>query len=137
MVPETKEYRLFISHAWHRSEDYDRLVGMLDRAYDLEWRNYSVPEEKAKDAEDTEALTAALRQQMQPTQCILVVSGMYAAYSDWIQQEIELAAGWGKPIIGITPRGNVMMPQAVSSVADIVVGWDTPAIVRAIKHLVP
>ena len=132
-MPDLKTYRLFIGHAWQYNEDYNRLVEMLDRAKYFKWINYSVPEDNPKDANDCEALAQALRNQIRPTNCVLVIPGMYVAYRDWIQHEIDVATEWGKPIIGIKPRGRARVPAAVSSVADVMVGWYTPSIIREIR----
>ena len=94
--------------------------------------DYSVPEGRAKDAGGDE-LREALKNQMRLTNCVLVISGMYVPRSEWIPQEIAVAKEWGKPIIGIKPRGSEMEPKAVSSVADAMVGWYTPSIVSEIR----
>ena len=132
-MPPLKTYRLFIGHAWQYNKDYNRLVEMLDNAKYFTWMNYSVPQERPKDGNDDNELREALRNQIRPTNCILIISGMYVAYRDWIQHEIDVAAEWGKPIIGIRPRGNERVPQAVSSVADVMVGWYTPSIISEIR----
>ncbi len=132
-MPALKNYRLFIGHAWQYNEDYDRLVEMLDSAKFFKWTNYSVPQDRPKEATDDSELRQALRNQMRSTNCILIISGMYVAYRDWIQHEIDVAAEWGKPVIGIRPRGNERVPRAVSSVADVMVGWYTPSIISEIR----
>ena len=105
-MPALKTYRLFISHAWQYHSDYYRLVEMLKEANYFVWYNYSVPRHDPKDVNNKKALAEALQNQMRPTNCVLIVSGMYAAYREWIQYEIDLAAHWGKPVIGIRPRGS-------------------------------
>lgn len=52
-------YNLFISHAWHRNEHYNRIVEWLDNSIIL-WRNYSVPEHDPLDANNASKLKAAL-----------------------------------------------------------------------------
>jgi hypothetical protein len=47
----------------------------------------------------------------------LVLAGMYAAHSGWIQSEIEAAKDLGKPIIAARPRGNERLPDAVMHAA--------------------
>lgn len=133
-MPALKTYRLFVSHAWQYHADYYRLVQMLNAANNFRWYNYSVPEHDPKDANNKTALRRALRNQMRPTNCVLIISGMYAAYREWIQYEIDMAAEWGKPIIGVRPRGNQRVPTAVSSVASEMVGWYTPSITSAIRR---
>ena len=132
-MPPIKTYLLFISHAWTYNDEYYRLVNLLDNANNFSWHNYSVPEHDPADANNTSKLKTALQNQMRPTQAVLIISGMYAAYSEWIQYEIDLAVGWNKPIIGIRPRGSERIPTAVSSVAKEMVGWNTSSIVAAIR----
>ncbi len=129
-----KIYRLFISHAWQYNDDYYRLVNMLTNASYFNWFNYSVPEHDPKEVNTGAALSQALQNQMRPTNCVLIISGMYAAHREWIQYEINLAVEWGKPIIGIMPRGGERMPTAVSSVAKEIVNWNTTSIVEAIRR---
>lgn len=43
-MPLLRSYRIFISHAWHRSEHYSRVVGWLNDAMHFRWENLSVPE---------------------------------------------------------------------------------------------
>ena len=132
-MPPLKTYRLLISHAWAYNAGYYRLVSLLDNAKNFRWCNYSVPEHDPADASNTSKLETALQDQMRPTQAVLIISGMYAAYSEWIQYEIDLAVGWDKPIIGIRPWGSQRIPTAVSSVAKEMVGWNTSSIVAAIR----
>ena len=59
---------------------------------------------------------------------------MYTAYSDWMQDEIDMAVELGKPIIGVMPYGSQKIPQAVQDAADEIVGWSTVSIVRAVRE---
>jgi hypothetical protein len=38
--------------------------------------------------------------------CVLVIAGMHACYSSWIQSEIEAALEMQKPIISVAPKGQ-------------------------------
>ncbi len=137
-MPQLKTYGLFISHAWEYNDDYYRLVDMLDGAPNFLWKNYSVPEHDPvldpDDPGDRKSLIEELKQQIRPVNCVLVLSGMYVAHSFWIQKEIDIAVGYGKPIVGIRPRGQERVPQAVSAVAEEIVGWTTSSIVEAIRE---
>tara|TARA_R110000782_G_scaffold138322_2_gene230922 strand:+ start:538 stop:795 length:258 start_codon:yes stop_codon:yes gene_type:complete len=79
------------------------------------------------------ALEDELRGQIRPVDAVVVVGGMYAAHSDWIQFELDFAQELGKRIIGIRPWGAERMPTAVTLAADEVVGWNTDSIVTAIR----
>ena len=132
-MPPLKTYDLFISHSWDYSAEYVRLTRMLKDAPNFKWRNYSVPKEDPADAGSEAALTRALRRQIRPVNCVLILAGMYAAHRKWIQKEIDIAQELDKPIVGIKPWGQQRIPTAVSSAAKVMVGWNTQSIVRAIR----
>lgn len=134
-MPSLFSYRLFISHAWRYSERYRRVIEFLDAANNFSYTNYSVSEDKAFDRMNVNQLKEELRQQIRPAQVVVVVGGMYIAHSDWIQFEIDFAKSLGKPILGIRPRGALVMPKAVSEAADEIVNWNTASMVGAIRRL--
>ncbi len=128
-------YYLFVSHAWRYDESYERIVQMLDAAPYFSWSNFSVPRHDPAIASNTSALKVQLDNQIRPVQVVLVLSGLYVAHSQWIQYEIDRAVGWKKPIIGVRPWGNQRMPEAVTKVANKIVGWNTSPIVEAVREL--
>lgn len=134
-MPKLHRYRIFLSHAWQYNADYYRLIDRLDEAPNFSYANYSVPEHDPVDAGNNSKLAEELRQQIRPVEIIIILSGMYVAYSDWIQFEIDYAKYLGKPILGIKPWGAERIPKAVQDAADRIVGWNTPTIVQAIRDL--
>lgn len=138
-MPELKNYDLFISHAWRYGDSYKRIVEFLDSAPYFSYRNYSAPADKplqnldTTDVETKAQIKEAIDRKIQPVNCVLVLSGMYAAYREWMQYEIDTAVKMKKPIIGIKPWGLQQIPFAVRSVADVMVGWNTQSIVQAIR----
>ncbi len=134
-MPGLREYRIFVSHAWDYNSEYYRLLEMLDNAPNFNYRNYSVPEhDPVKLSRKTKKeLKEALDRQIKPTQCIIVIAGMYAAYREWIEFEIGVANYYEKPIIGIWPRGARQTPSIVSQNAIDMVGWNTNSIVQAVR----
>jgi hypothetical protein len=137
-MPSLKTYDLFLSHAWKYNEDYYRLEEMLKEANLFKWRNYSVPIHDPLINPNHPAgkvkLTNLLNKQLKPVNCVLIIGGMYAAHSEWILKEIELANNFNKPIIGIYPRGQINMPLAIKNVAVELVGWNTNSIVQSIRR---
>ncbi len=133
-MPELKTYDVFISHAWKYDADYDRLVMMLNEAPNFKWRNYSVPDHDPLDARNDAALTLALRRQIRPVNIVVILAGMYAAYSKWINREMDLADEFGKPMLGVKPWGQQKTPNAVTDRVDELVGWNTDSIVNAIRR---
>ena len=132
-MPALKTYDLFISHAWTRNTEYDRLVRMLRAAPNFRPRNYSVPKEDPLNAANDATLIIALRRQIRPANCVLILAGMYVNHRKWIKKEIAIAQRYGKPIIGIKPRGHRHTPITVQEAADIMVSWNTSSIVKAIR----
>lgn len=134
-MPRLKNYRLFISHAWHhKSGDYDRLIRLLNEAKLFNWRNYSVPEINPISAKNDAQLRAALKNQIRPAQAVLIISGMYANYRKWIQYEMDVSKNYGKPIIGIEPWRSKRVPTEVQSAATTMVKWNTKSIVKAVRN---
>ncbi len=131
-MPQLKLYSVFVSHSWDYSDEYDRFVNLLDKAPNFSWRNCSVPKKNPLDTTD-ESLTKALKDQIRPAGIVVVLAGMYVAYSYWIQKEIDIAEDMEKPIIGVKPWGNQRVPQAVQDAAITIVGWNTDSIVEAIR----
>lgn len=66
--------------------------------------------------------------------CVIVLSGLYVAYSYWIQKEIDIALRFGKPIIGVKPWGRERVSGIIQEVAREIVGWRTDSIISAIRR---
>ena len=135
---DRSEYRLFISHSWSYSDEYERMFDLLDDASYFEYRNYSVPEEDAIDADSDEELEEELREgQIKPASVFIALGGLYSSYSDWIGREIRIAEDVDKPILGVEPWGSDSTSNYVERHADQMVGWNTDSIVDAIRDLSP
>lgn len=129
-----KVYNIFISHAWHRSEHYKKVVEWLDDS-DIEYNNYSVPEHDQLDSENDEELEHDLTAQIKPASCIIILAGMYVNYSDWIEYEINEAVRMKKYIIGVRPWGQEKIPEIISKNANVMVWWNKNSILDAIKNI--
>lgn len=130
---------LFISHSWSYGSQYQQLVNLLQKRRYFDFRNYSVPlGDPVHNAPTQAALRVAIRNHMQPCHVILILAGVYATYSKWINIEIDLAqSGFvqRKPIIAVRPWGNQRISSTVRDAADREVGWSTESIVKAIREL--
>ena len=134
-----RTYHLFVSHSWRYGDTYDRLIELLRDAPYFNFRDYSVSEDNpVHDADNDAELREAIKDRMSHASVVLVMAGVYATYSKWINIEIDLAeSGFStrKPIIAIRPRGNERLSRRVREAADKIVGWNTNSIVSAIKEL--
>lgn len=134
-------YNIFISHAWKYTEHYNKIVDWLDEAQSegkLTWKNYSVPSHDPLIDPDTTAgktkLKSELKEQIRPASKIIILAGMYTAYSDWIDFEIDTSVDYGKYIIGARPWGQERIPTKVSNNADVMVGWNKDSVINAILN---
>lgn len=134
-----KTHHLFISHSWTYGSQYCNLVALLKKRPYFDFTNYSVPrDDPIHNARSVVELREAIRKKMAPTGAVLILAGVYAAYSKWINEEIALAKdGFArrKPIIAIEPWGSERTSKRVKEAADLIVGWNTESVVRAIRDL--
>lgn len=136
-MPYLHNYRLFISHAWKYSEGYLRAVQFLNNSSNFLWTNYSVPVDRRFNLMSVRLLKEEILGQIRPVQCVIVLAGMYAAHSDWIQFEIDSAKLLRKPILGIVPWGAERTPLSVTNAADKLVNWSSASIVAGIREITP
>lgn len=136
-----KEYHIFISHAWKYSEHYKKIVEWLNEAQEegiLKWKNYSVPEHDPLIDPDTvvgkNTLKEMLKKQISPAVKVIILSGMYVAYSDWISYEIDTAVDYKKTIIGVRPWGQERVPEKVVANADVMIGWTKKSLIEAVLN---
>lgn len=132
-------YNLFVSHSWSHGDAYDRLVDMLDGASYFNYKNYSVPrDDPIHNAPNSQALYDAIKNQMSPCHVVLILAGVYATYSNWINKEIHISNNefyTKKPILAIEPWGAERTSQVVKDNADLIVGWNIDSIIKGIREL--
>ena len=130
-------YNLFISHSWAYSDQYDRLVRLLNQAPTFPYKNYSVPRDSPIHTRGSDAeLYAAIKEQIRSASCVLIAAGVYASHSKWIDKEITIAAQeYSKPIIGIKPHENVNVSSKVRAAAAEIVAWRKASIEAAIVRV--
>lgn len=136
-MPELRHYNIFISHAWKYGEEYERLEEMLRAAPSFKFLNWSAPSDKPLIPIGTRTsdikICEKIRNKIKMADCVLALGGMYAAHSDWMQVEIDIAKTLGRPIIGIRPWGNKPYPTNILIASKVDVGWNTSTIVQAIR----
>lgn len=133
-MPDLKTYDLFLSHAWDYHDDYDRMVSLLRNATNFSWRNYSVPRDDKIDRTSASALKDGLRAQIRPVNAFILLGGVYASHSDWIEFELDYAMSLSKPIIGVRPYGAERASTKLQEVSAVTVNWSTSSVVDAIRQ---
>ena len=133
-MPELKTRMIFISHAWTYSEHYKTIARWFNEAPNFSWKNCSVPSHDALPDKTSRGLSEGMTRQISPAQIVLVLGGMYAAHSAWIEYEINEAKRMNKTIIGIKPWGQERIPQIVQNASVCpMVGWNKASVVTAVR----
>ncbi len=135
-MPSLKTRTLFISHAWEYDEHYWKLVNWFNEESNFDWKNCSVPSHDSCDETTEKGLKECLTRQISPAQGVIILAGMYAAYSDWIDYEIDEAIRMGKIIIGVRPWGQERTPMKIQNAADKMVNWNKSSIIQAVRDLI-
>jgi MTH538 TIR-like domain (DUF1863) len=135
-MPELKTRMLFISHAWKYEEHYNTIEFWLNDAANFSWKNCSVPSTDALDDKTAAGLTKGMTRQINPAQGVIILAGMYAAHSAWIEFEINEAVRMGKVIIGVKPWGQERVPKIVTDNATVMVGWNSKSVLDAVRDYV-
>jgi len=137
-MPYLKTRMIFISHAWTYSSHYWTVVKWLNEADNFNWKNCSVPNHDALLDKTSKGLSEGMSRQIRPAQAVVILAGMYAAHSAWIDYEIEEAKRMGQAIIGVKPWGQERVPLSVQNAADLsgkMVGWNSSSVVQEIREL--
>lgn len=121
---DTKIYKLYITQIKEDQEENLRFIERLEGAYDFQWENYSLPGEES--LED-------IKNHINQAEVVILLSGLYSLYPDYLQQVVDISHSLNKPIVIIRPYGVENIPLELEEKAQEVVGWNSPCIVDAIK----
>lgn len=134
-MPPLKQYRLFISHSWAYGDAYEKLVKFFNENPNFKWVNYSVPKDNPiHDAPNSIALYNAIKDQVRPVHCVVMMAGKYSTYSEWINKEIEISKQvFTKPIVAVAPWGAQQISKVVQNNSDVIARWNSSSIVNAIR----
>ena len=121
-MPTLRNYHILISHSWTYSAQYNTVCSWFDNTAYFTWYNYSVCCNKPLDTKNDAELKEKLRNRISSASCIVVLAGMYATYSKWIDFEIETAQSMNKPIIGVKPWGQERVPLKIQNASCEMVG---------------
>lgn len=135
-MPDLKTRTLFISHAWSYDDHYWKLVEWFNNAPNFHWKNCSVPNHDSLPDKTSRGLSEGMTRQLAIAQGVIILGGMYAAYSGWIDYEIREAKRMNKVIIGVRPWNATRVPLNVQDAATVMVNWNGASIIQAIRDFV-
>ena len=132
-----RTFNIFISHAWSYSDVYEKLLQFFDEQPYFSYKNYSVPKnDPVHNANNDRELYEAIKTQITPVHCVVMLAGVYATYSKWINKEIKISKeDFAKPIVAVEPWDSERTSVIVKQNADRIVKWQGASIVAAIKEV--
>ena len=134
-----RDYNIFISHSWTYSDSYEKIISLLKDASYFSFNNYSVPkDDPIHNAPTSQELYDAIKDKISYASVVLILAGVYATYSKWIEKEIHIAESEfsvPKKILAIEPWGSEKTSKLVKEKADKIVGWNGQNIANAVKEL--
>ena len=126
-------YRIFISHSWAYSAQYDKVEEFLQKE-NVKYYNHSVPKDDPIHTNGTDKqLREKIDAKIKGCSCVIILAGVYATYSRWINIELELAQKYGKPIIAVKYWGAEHTSTVVKNAADTIVGWNSKSVANAVR----
>jgi len=135
-MPELKTRMIFVSHAWRYSDHYKTIVKWFNEAPNFSWKNCSVPSDDALIDKTSRGLSDGMTRQINPSQIVIILGGMYAAHSKWIEYEINEAIRLKKPIVGVKPWGQERIAKIVQDASWCdPVGWNSASVINAVRRL--
>lgn len=138
----TYNLNIFISHSWQHPDHYETLRTWIFNNHwkigdvDLNFNNYSVPrDDPIHNAPNAQMLQNAIDALIISSHIVIIPTGMYSSYSEWIDKELQSAQKHDKPILGVRPRGQQKNSGVVQENADKTVGWKEKSVLNGIVEL--
>lgn len=127
--------KVFISHCWDYSDDYDKLKEWANNTPRVTIYDYSISADKKLTGLTDSQLKDAITERIRQCSVFIVPTAIYSSCSDWVKFEIDTAVKMDKPILGVNPWAQKHYSQAVTTYADEIVCWQEKSVQSAIKRL--
>ena len=125
--------RVFVTHAWRDSDDYNRVFEYLESARNFFYRNYATPDHAP--VGDKEKLKEDLRKQIGPVEAVIAVAAMLKQDQALLHFQMVYGQSLHRPVLLLPVFGQVLnMPAAFQGLADESLQWDERALVDALRR---
>jgi len=133
-MSEKNPFKVFVAHEFKESAEYLRVFEYLESRDNFFYLNYSDPEAQAPNAAP-DVLQDTIREQIKPTEVVIVPAGMLSGSAGLVDFEMKVAQAFELPIVLIQPFGGTMsIPKEALEVAAEIVEWDERLIIDAIRR---
>ena len=130
----SKIISVFVSHSWDNIKDLDDLRRLLENRGYFKVEFMQVEPSNPINSDNSTYIKSVLRRNIQNSNVVVGLGGMYASYSAWMEWELKTAREEGKKIVGVIPWGQERVSKVVSQYSNEIVRWNTESIVEAIRR---
>lgn len=114
----TEQIHFFASHSWTHSHRRGALHAILQPwARGLDFQDHSISRMHPLNTDTDPELARELRDTIAGMDALLIMAGMYANNSTWMQFEIDMAFAFNVPIIPILTNGQERVPRVPTRLA--------------------
>lgn len=129
--------KVFISHSWSYSEHYAKLSESIfehswqSNGVKIHFEDWSVPKDNPiHNANNATQLRNAIFSRIREADVVVFPTGMYVNYSKWINEEINGAKNFGKPILAVNPWGQEKKSGVVLQNSNANCGWTSDSVIK-------
>lgn len=134
-MSEQNPYRLFVTHVFQSSEDYQRVFEYLESRDNFFYTNSSNIEAMPTTG-GSEAIKTVLREQIQPAEVVIMPITIWDANPDLVGFQMDVAKAFDKPLLAIKAFGEtVTIQKDVIDRCDEIIDWNDRSLINAIKKL--
>jgi hypothetical protein len=131
-ISQQNPVRVFVAHAFERSEDYVRVFEYLESSHNFYYRNCSDPDRQLA---EPEKMKEELRRQIALSEVAIVPAGLYRSQRELIDFILNCAKGLDKPVIVLETFGvKEKIPVQLEALGDEIIEWNERSIADGIRR---
>jgi hypothetical protein len=131
-ISQQNPVRVFVAHAFERSEDYVRVFEYLESSHNFYYRNCSDPDRQLA---ELDKIKEELRRQIALAEVAIVPAGMYRSQREIVDFILNCSKGLDKPVIVLETFGvKEKIPVQLEALSDEIIEWNERSIADAIRR---
>lgn len=127
--------RVFVTHNWQDTDDYQRVFEYLESARNFFYRNTGTPDHPPAKL-DTESIREDLRRQINQAEVVVALPSLHDEQPDLTIFQLNYAQSQGKPVVLLQHFGTAReLPKLLTDRCTETVAWEERGMVDAIRRL--
>jgi hypothetical protein len=126
--------RVFVTHAWQESDDYQRVFEFLESARNFRYQNCGAPERRPPGG--AEAEREELRRQIGTAEAVIALASMLPQQTALLHFQMVFAQSQRKPVLLLPVFGGTqnLPPEFFKGLFDEQLQWDERALVDGLRR---